>query len=116
MKVEKRSQYSRSAAAEIGAVEVEFEDLGLGQPHLQPQRQKRLLDLALDGALVRQEQVLGELLGDRGAALHHAAGARIGEHRARRPGKVDAEMLEEAAIFRCEHRLDQMVGELIKRY
>ena len=104
------------AAAEIGAVEVEFEDLGLGQPHLQPQRQERLLDLALDGALVRQEQVLGELLGDRGAALHHAAGARIGEHRAQRAGEVDAEMLVEAAVLGGEHRLDQVVGKLLKRH
>ena len=104
------------AAAEIGAVEIELEDLVLRQPHLQPQRQERLLDLALDGALVRQEQVLGELLGDRGAALHDAAGARIGEHGAHGAGDVDAEMLVEAPVLGGQHRLDQVVGELVERH
>ena len=66
----RRGVDAEGAAAEIGAVEVELQDLVLGQPRLQPDRQERLLDLALDGALVGQEQVLGELLGDRGAALH----------------------------------------------
>ena len=50
-------------------------------------REERFLDLALDRALVRQEQVLRELLGDRGAALHDAAGARIGDERAERARK-----------------------------
>ena len=70
---------AEGAAAHIGAVEIELEDLVLGEPRLEPDREERLLDLALDGALVGQEQVLGELLRDRGAALHHAAGARVGQ-------------------------------------
>src|SRR5262249_57075444 len=65
--------------AHIGAVEIELEDLILGEPRLEPQGEERLLYLALDRALITQEQVLGELLGDRGAALHHAAGAGIGD-------------------------------------
>ena len=108
--------HPEGAAAEIGAIEVEFQDLVLRQPHLQPQRQERLLDLALDGALVGEEQVLGELLGDRGAALHHAAGARIGEHRAHGTGNIDAEMLVEPPILGGQYRLDQVVGELVERH
>src|SRR6516165_4991110 len=103
------------AAAEIGAVEIELEDLVLRQPYLKPQREKRFLDLALDGALVRQEQVLGQLLADGGAALHHAAGARVREHRAEQAGKVDAEMLVEPPVLSGERRLDQVVGELVER-
>ena len=79
-------------------------------------RQERFLDLALDGALVRQEQVLGELLRERGAALHDAAGARIGDQRAHGAGDVDAEMLVEAPVLGGEHRLDQVVGELVERH
>src|SRR5262252_9284796 len=94
------------AAAEIGAVEIEFEDLVLRQPYLKPQREKRFLDLALDGALVRQEQVLGQLLADGRTALHHAAGARVREHRAEQAGKVDAKMLVEPPVFGGERRLD----------
>ena len=62
-----------------------------------------------------KEQVLGQLLGDGGAALHHAAGACIGEHGAEQAGNVDAEMLVEAAIFGSERRLDQVVRELVER-
>ena len=88
----------------------------LGQSRLSSQqRQERLLDLALERALVGQEQVLGELLGDRGAALHHVAGLGIGDERAQRAGDVDAEMLVEAPILGGEHRLDQRVGELVER-
>ena len=61
---------AEGAAAHIGAVEIELQDLVLGQPGLEPDREEGFLDLALDGALVVQEQVLGELLGDRRAALH----------------------------------------------
>ena len=66
------------AAAHVGAIEIELEDLVFRQPGLQPDRQKRLFDLALDRAFVAEEQVLGELLRDRGAALHDAAGSCIG--------------------------------------
>ena len=82
---------------------------------LQPDRQKRLVDLALDGALVAQEQVLGQLLGDRGAALAHAAGLRVGDQRARGAGDVDAEMVVEAAVLGRERRLDQIVRKILQR-
>ncbi len=106
---------AEGAAAEIGAVEIELEDLVLRQPRFQPERQEGLLDLALERALVRQEQVLRKLLADRGAALHHAARARIGEHGAEQAGHVDAEMLVEAAVLGGERRLDQVIGKLVER-
>ena len=107
---------AEGAAAHIGAVEVELEDLVLGEARFEPQGEERLLDLALDGALVAQEQVLGELLGDRGAALDDAAGARIGHDGAERAGDVDAEMLVEAPVLGGEHGLDQMVGQFVERH
>jgi hypothetical protein len=48
------------AGAEIDPVEVKFENLVLGVFALQPDREFRFLQLALDGALLGQEQVLGE--------------------------------------------------------
>ncbi len=50
------------------------------------------------------------------AALDHAAGARVGDDGAERAGDVDAEMLVEAPVLGGEHRLDQMVGQLIERH
>ncbi len=111
----RRAVDAERAAAHIGAVQIELEDLVLGQPRLQPDRQKRLLHLALDGALVTQEQVLRQLLRDRGAALAHAAGLRVGDEGARSAGEVDAEMVVEAAVFGGERRLDQIVREVFQR-
>jgi hypothetical protein len=48
------------------------------------------------------------LLADGGAALHHAAGACVGDHRAEQTGKVDAEMLVEPPVLGGERRLDQV--------
>ena len=107
---------AESAAAQIGAVEIKLEDFVLAQMGLEPQRQERLVDFALDGALVAEEQILGELLGDGRAALHHAAGLRVGHQRAERAVKVDAEMLVEAAVFGRQRRLDQIVGHFVERH
>src|SRR5690554_3359644 len=48
--------------AEIDAVEIEFEDVGLGVVLLQPDRQHRFLNLATERLVGGQEQVLGQLL------------------------------------------------------
>src|SRR6185503_16305291 len=76
--------------------------------------EERLFHLALDRPLVVQEQVLGELLSYRGAALHHAAGARIGRKRAAEARRIDAEMLIEAPVLGREHGLDQMIGIILQ--
>jgi hypothetical protein len=104
--IQRRGVDAEGAAAEIGTVEVELEDFVLGEPRLQPQREEGFVDLALDSALVRQEQVLGELLGDGGPALHHAAGLGIGHQRADGAVEVDAEMLVEAPILGRQSCLD----------
>ena len=57
------------AAAEIDAVEIELEDLVLGELPLERERQDRFLDLAAEAAVVGQEDVARQLLGDRRAAL-----------------------------------------------
>ena len=103
------------AAAHIGAVEIEFQDLILGEPRLQPDREEGFLHLALDGALVVEEQVLRQLLADRRSTLPHAAGLCVGDERAPGAGDVDAEMLVEAAVLGGEGRLDQAVREILQR-
>ncbi len=102
------------AAAHVGAVEVELEDLVLGQVRFEPEREERLLDLALERALVRQEEVLGELLGDRGAALHDAAAAGVHGDRAEGADRVDAPVLVEAAVLGREGGLDEIVRKLFE--
>ena len=71
------------SGAEIDPVQVNREDLVLAEPVFQPQCQQQLLDLALQGALGGEEQVLGDLLGDGAAPLHDAPGAGVGHGGAR---------------------------------
>ncbi len=93
--------------AEIDPVEVDFEELVLGEAVLEPQRQQRFADLAGDVPLRRQEHDLGELLGDRAAALDDLPGAQIDQRGARQPKGIDAEMAVEAAVLGRDHRFRQ---------
>ncbi len=102
------------AGAEIDAVEVDFEDLVLAEFVLEPQRQQCLLDLAREGALGGKEQVLGELLGDRAAALDDMAGAQIAESGAQQADRIDAEMAVEAAVLGGDHRSRQVGRHLLE--
>ena len=63
------------ALAEVDLVEVHLEDLVLRVVALDLDRERDLLELARQRALVGEEQVAGELLGDRAAALRACAGA-----------------------------------------
>jgi hypothetical protein len=100
----RRRLHAIGAAAEIRPVEIHLQDLVLAQPGLDPHGKKRLVDLAAHAALRRQEQILGQLLGDRRATLHDPVGAGILHRRARRALDVDAEMSVEARILGGQHR------------
>ena len=80
------------AGAEIDAVEIHLEDLRLGELTLEPQRQQRFLELAVDRALLRQEEILGELLRDGRAALRDGAVQDVGDESAPDAERVDAVM------------------------
>ena len=103
-------------ATHIGAIEIHFQDFALREPALQQERQKDFLDLALDRSLRRQEQVFGELLRQRRAALHNFIGLDVGHQGARRAQQIDAEVVEEAAVFSRERRVDQYVWNFVQRH
>ena len=108
--------HPEGAAAQVGAIQVHLQDLRLGEARLQQEGEECLLDLANERALVGQEQVLGQLLGDGRAALHHLVGARVLDQRAERAEDVDAEVLEEPAVLGGQRRLDQVIGDLLQRH
>ena len=90
------------AVAQPDLVEIELEDLLLGQGLLEPGGEDRLLQLAADRDLVVQEDVLGHLLGDGRAALGPAALQDVEdvlEHRPADAADVDAAMLEEVVVL-----------------
>ena len=88
----------------IDLVEVELEDLVLGVGALDADGEDRLLELALERALARQQEVLGDLLGDgRGALGAPVAALDLGfdelEHGARDALEVEAAVLVEALVL-----------------
>ena len=80
------------AGAEIDAVQVQSEDLVLAVAPLQIQRQHGLLHFAVEGAARAEEQVLGQLLGDGGTALHDMAAHHVLQRRARQSDGIDTQM------------------------
>ena len=104
------------AAAHVGAVKVELQDVPLGEARFEPEGEKELLELAVERALEGEKEVLGELLGERRAALHGLARPDVLHEGARGAEEVDAEVLEEAPVFGGEGRLDHVVGDFLERH
>jgi hypothetical protein len=84
---------------EVDLVEVHLENAVLGVAPLELEGEHRLLQLSLQALVGRQEQQLGELLGDRAAALDHPAAAVVLDRRARDADRVDAPVVVEALVF-----------------
>ena len=63
-----------------------------------------------------QEQVLGELLGQRRAALRHAAMHDVGHGGARDADRIDAVMRIEPAILDGDERLRQIGRQILQRH
>ncbi len=103
------------AAAQVHAVQIELEDLLLRELLFEEQRKNGFLGLAHRRPLVRQEQRARQLLRERAAAFQAAAAACVAPHRARRPDRVDAEMVVEAVIFDCDDGVFQRGRDLIQR-
>ena len=96
------------AGAEIDAIEIELEDVALAETRLEPQSEHELLELAGERALGPEEKILGELLGQRRAALLDAPGAQVGERRAHQAGRVETPVLEEAAVLGGNDCIDKV--------
>ena len=88
--------------AEENLVDVRLQDPTLAVVQLDQHRHQRFVDLAGEAALAGEEQVAHQLLGQRGRALHRAAGAQVGERRPRDGREIDADVVLEIAVF---HRL-----------
>ena len=104
------------AAAEIDAVEIELEDLVLGEAPFERHRQYGLAQLAGEAAIVVEEDVAGELLGDGRAALRPAAALDAHDQGADDADRIDADMRAEAAVLDRDHRVahdrrDPVVGQ-----
>jgi hypothetical protein len=102
----------RSALAQVDVVQVELEDLVLGGARFEDDREELLLELAPVRLLLRQEEVLHELL-RQGAAADEVGpiALQVGDDRADDADRVDAGVIIEAPVLDREHRLDHLLGD-----
>ena len=97
-------------APQLDRVEVQLHDLLLGERVLHAPGEDAFLGLAQIAGLVADQQVLGDLLRDRGGAARCRAADQALKGRAHQAGKVDAVMLEEGLVLGGHVRLDQELG------
>ena len=102
------------AAAEIGGVEIELENIRLGERGLDPRGDDHFADLALVGHVLADQQVLDHLLGDGRAALRPSGLGQIADEGADDAALVDAVVLIEAAVFGGDERLLHVVGNVAR--
>jgi len=100
-------------AAERGQIDVELKDLLLGVAALQLEGPETLDELGRHGAGLGLGQTR-HLHGDGGAAAHHAPCPQVGQGRLQDGQGVHAGMNKEAAVFACDHGVQEHRGHLGK--
>ena len=110
---ERGGSHAVGAHAEIDLVEIELEDFLLGEGALYLHREQRFLDLAREGQLVREQEVLRDLLGDGGGALRATPAAvllHVQHPGARDAGEIDAAVLVEILVLGSDEGVDDEFG------
>ena len=100
------------AVPEVDLVQVHLEDPVLRVPPLQLEREHGFLHLALEALVRREEEDLGQLLGDGAAALDDAAPAVVLGDRPRDADGVDAPVIVEALVLGGDDRVAQRLGDV----
>jgi hypothetical protein len=101
---------------EVDLVQIDLEYLVLVVLEFQDQGDHELTDLAPKGALGGEKIILGQLLGDGGAALADAARPDIHPQGAKYPHQVHAVVLVEICILGRQDRVSHMAGNLGQGY
>ena len=101
------------ALPEEDLVDVQREDLLLGELGLHQQRNVDFAHLALHVAPRGQKHVARHLHGDGARALANAAGFEIGHGRPQNSLPINAMMPEEAIVLGGQEGLDELLGQLL---
>ena len=107
------------AVTEVDLVAVEGEDLFLGVALLDPDRDERLLDLALPAAVAdREADLVGKMLRVSCCVIVLPPGERprdrdVAHQRQHHARDAEAGVLEEAGVFRGEDRLPQVRRDVV---
>ena len=94
-------------------VQVEREDVVLGEVLLEPTSQDGLFDLSAPALLGREQKRLHHLLGDGGGAAQDLSMHRVHEEGMEDVGIVEAGVVVEVGILGADHRLLEQVGDLV---
>ena len=108
-----RGRHAVGALAEENDVEIQPEDLLLGELVLHAVGDEGFLQLATRGLVEREEHVARRLHGDGAGALGLVAGDQIDADGAHHAEVVDAVVLEEALVFGGEEGVLDELGDLV---
>ena len=103
-------------AAEIGGIEIEFENFVLAQRAFEPRRHDHFANFALIGDVLAHQQVFHHLLCNGRSALRPPRVGEIADKGADDAALVDTMMLIEAAVFSGDERLLHRLGNVSERY
>jgi hypothetical protein len=106
--------FCSGAVAQVDLVQVNLEDLVLGELLFEPQRQQDLIGLAAQRAFRAEVHIARHLHGDGRCALL-AAALQAGHRRAQEALVVDAAMVVEARVFHGQHGILHDLGNAGKR-
>src|SRR6185436_8511429 len=112
----RRRRDAEGAVAHVHLVQIELEEAVLRVALLELEREEGLLHLAGEAPVRREEEHLGQLLGDGAPALHHAAVAEIGVGGAADAPDVDPEVRIEARVLHRDDRVAQVRRDLLERH
>ena len=93
------------AGSQVHVVEVLLQDLLFAELALELHRQGRFFQLARDGAVLTQKHRASQLLGDGAGPLAHGTFLQVGHQGPRHAPGVDAVVVVEATVFRCDESL-----------
>ncbi len=108
---EQRLRYlfrSVQTGAEVHPIQVQLENLILGQLRLEHHGERSLLQLPRHRASIRQEQRPRKLLSDRAGALDCAEVTRVVHNGPRDREQIDPEMMMKPPVFDGDHRAPQV--------
>ena len=109
-----RAIHAIGGAAQIDAVEIELQDLLLGQRFFQPRRVDQLGQLARHGALLVGVDDLGGLLADGGTARHPVARPQVQQQGAAQAQGIDAIVVIEAPVLHGDEGGGKIGGHLLQ--
>ena len=98
--------------AEIDVGKIALEYFILGQPGLEPESDQHFARLTGEAALRCQKCGLGQLLGNRAAALGYPAAGEIAPQGPRQPARINPPVRIEAPVLDRHEGFDKVIGQL----